>query len=192
MSAGDRYAGENSSGGRVILWACRQLLLWGGLTVAVYCAVGYRSLLFPSRDPMPVAPASQASATAAPSRQVPVNTLVYRANRQGHVFLDADVNGSLVRFVLDTGASFVALTLQDAAAAGISRHQLNFNARASTANGTTRVAPVRLREVRLGQLSIPDVDAAVVENLETSLLGQSFLKRLQSYEMRDGVLTISW
>ena len=55
-----------------------------------------------------------------------------------------------------------------------------------------RVAPITLREIRLGQLSVDNVSGAVVENLETSLLGMSFLKRLQSYEMRDGVLTISW
>ena len=46
--------------------------------------------------------------------------------------------------------------------------------------------------VRIDQLSISDVPAAVVENLNISLLGMSFLSRLESYEMRDGKLTISW
>jgi aspartyl protease family protein len=62
----------------------------------------------------------------------------------------------------------------------------------STANGIARAAPVRLREVRLGQLSIDDVSAAVVENLNISLLGQSFLTRLDGYEMRDGMLTLNY
>ena len=54
------------------------------------------------------------------------------------------------------------------------------------------MAPVTLREIRIGQLSIYDVPASVLENLNISLLGMSFLTRLQSYEMRDGKLTISW
>jgi clan AA aspartic protease (TIGR02281 family) len=54
------------------------------------------------------------------------------------------------------------------------------------------MAPVILREIRIGQLSLYDVPAAVLENLHISLLGMSFLSRLQSYEMRDGKLTISW
>ena len=86
----------------------------------------------------------------------------------------------------------VALTPADAVAAGISRSSLSFTGRASTANGVVRVAPVTLREVRLGQFSVENVSAAVVENLQTSLLGMSFLKRVQSYEMRDGALTIAW
>ena len=54
------------------------------------------------------------------------------------------------------------------------------------------MAPVTLRELRIGQLSIYDVPAAVLEHLNISLLGVSFLNRVQSYEMRDGKLTISW
>ena len=67
-----------------------------------------------------------------------------------------------------------------------------FNRRVSTANGSARMAPVTLREVRIGQLSIYDVPAAVLENLNISLLGMSFLGRLQGYEMRDGKLSINW
>jgi aspartyl protease family protein len=69
---------------------------------------------------------------------------------------------------------------------------LVFNRRASTANGYVRMAIVTLREICLGQLSLNDVRAAVLENLNVSLLGMSFLDRLQSYEMRDGKLTITW
>ena len=77
-------------------------------------------------------------------------------------------------------------------AAGIARSELVFNRRVSTANGPARMAPVTLREVRIGQLSIYDVPAAVLENLNISLLGMSFLGRLQGYEMRDGKLSINW
>jgi len=106
--------------------------------------------------------------------------------------LDAAVNGANVRFMVDTGATPVALTMRDAMAAGISRHELVFNRRMSTANGTTLAAAVKLRELRVGQLSVTDVPAVVHENLQMSLLGQSFLTRLDSYEMRDGVLTLNY
>ncbi len=61
-----------------------------------------------------------------------------------------------------------------------------------TANGPVRFAPVNLREIRIEQLSIENVPAAVIENLDQSLLGMSFLKRLKSFEMREGALAINW
>ena len=176
----------------MIGWALRQVAVWGGLSLAIYLAIGSASQWLPSL-PGPAAPRA-VSAPAVSSRGVSAggNTLVYRANSQGHVLLDASVNGASVRFMVDTGATAVALSAPDAVAAGIAPYQLAFDRRVETANGTVRVAPVRLREVRLGQLALDDVQAVVIENLQTSLLGQSFLNRLQSYEMRDGVLTITW
>ncbi len=128
---------------------------------------------------------------AAPNGGV-TNSLVYTANQQGHVIIDAAVNGAAVRMLVDTGASLVVLTREAAGAAGIHPSELVFSHRVSTANGPARMARVTLREIRIGQLSINDVPAAVLENLNISLLGMSFLTRLQGYEMRDGKLTISW
>ena len=122
----------------------------------------------------------------------PSNTIVYTANGRGHVVLDAAVNGAPVRMLVDTGASLVTLTPADARAAGISPAGLVFSGHVQTANGTARMAPVTLREIRIGQLSIYDVPAAVLENLNVSLLGMSFLGRLRGYEMREGKLTVSW
>jgi aspartyl protease family protein len=119
-------------------------------------------------------------------------SLVYRADRLGHFTLTADVNGAPIRAVVDTGASLVALTLQDAQAAGISRNELVFNQVTRTANGPTRFAAITLGEIRIGQIAIDNVPAAVIENLDQSLLGMSFLRRLKSFEMRDGALTINW
>jgi clan AA aspartic protease (TIGR02281 family) len=120
------------------------------------------------------------------------HSLVYRADPRGHVALTAMVNGTPVRFLVDTGASRVTLTAVDARAVGISPGELVFNQRSQTANGLAREAPVTLREIRIDRLSIDNVSAAVNENLTVSLLGMSFLRRLKSFEMRDGALTISW
>src|SRR4051794_14923455 len=192
MRHGNPYptGGDESHRANNVLWACRQLLVWGGLALIVYLAVGYPTLLLPSEPGRPVPQTPPASASAAGSAIV--NPQTFRANRQGHIVLEAAVNGTPVKFLLDTGATMVVLTVSDAAAAGIGRSSLSFTGRANTANGVIRTAPVTLREVRLGPFSAENVSAAVIENLETSLLGVSFLKRLQSYEMRDGVLTITW
>ena len=175
----------------MIGWALRQLVIWGGVAVLFYVFVGDRL----SHLVNPAVPETSGSAAGqargATDRQTP-NSLVYRPNRQGHVVLDAAVNGSPVHFLVDTGATFVVLTISDATAAGFSRGNLVFNVRTSTANGEGRAASVKLREIRLGQFSAYDVPAFVGENLSVSLLGQSFLTRLDSYEMRDGVLTLNW
>jgi aspartyl protease family protein len=175
----------------VIGWALRWVLLCCGIALLGVGLVdrGATSLSDRAARPDPVA---RGHASAQPMTSLASNTLVYPANERGHVILNAAVNGAPVRLLVDTGASLVTLTQEDARAAGIARGELAFRARVETANGPTRMAPITLREVRLDQFSVYDVPAAVLENLSVSLLGMSFLSRLQSYEMRDGKLTIRW
>ena len=142
--------------------------------------------------PLASKPSSNGAQALIVLRPSPNHTLVYRADRRGHFTLTAAVNGSPIRLVVDTGASLVALTLDDARAAGFGRSELVFNQITHTANGPVRFAAVNLREIRIDQLSIENVPAAVIENLDQSLLGMSFLKRLKSFEMREGALTINW
>ena len=170
----------------MIGWALRWVLSCCGIALLCVGIVRLGPEVLQNR-----APKSEPAARAAEIGPA-VNTLVYPANEQGHVVIDAAVNGAPVRLLVDTGASLVTLTPADARTAGITSGELVFNNRVSTANGSARMAPVTLREIRIGQLSIYDVPAAVLENLNISLLGMSFLSRLQSYEMREGKLTISW
>ena len=175
----------------MIGWAFRQLAIWGALGLLIYAFVGSR--MMPLNDAAaPAAASSPAPATATRPRAAMPNSLVFHADKTGHVLLDGVVNGAPVRFLVDTGATAVALTMRDAEAAGISRSGLNFNLRTVTANGTARAAQVELREVRIGQLEVNNVRATVHENLSISLLGQSFLTRLDSYEMHNGVLTLNY
>ena len=187
MSADDPYGGRSGRG--ALGWALKQLAIWGGLTFAVYAAIGNRAWFDP---PQPAAPVRQPAAAAAPSRGAGLNSIVYHADKRGHVYLDAVVNGAPVRFVVDTGATFVALTSRDAAAAGITRGDLASTVALSTANGVVHAGRTSLRELRVGQLAVSDVPAVVQDNLGMSLLGQSFLTRLDGYEMRDGVLTLNY
>jgi aspartyl protease family protein len=175
-------------------WAVRRVALWGGIALALVTLAnhgipfGALHLGFvPAKAPAPGRPAATATPAAAAT-----GSLSYRADARGHVLLDAAVNGAAVRFLVDTGASLVILCPADARAIGLNLGQLDFNQSAATANGQARMAPVILRELRIQQFTAYDVPAAVVERLDISLLGMSFLKQLQSYEMRDGTLTLTW
>ena len=134
----------------VIGWAFRQVAVCCAVLVLFYAMIGYKLFEQPSAtEPPAAASASAASANRAPARGGAPNSLEFRANRDGHVYLDAAVNGASVHFVVDTGATPVALTMKDAMAAGISRQDLVFNKRMSTANGTALAAAVKLRELRV-------------------------------------------
>jgi aspartyl protease family protein len=98
-----------------------------------------------------------------------------------------------VDFMVDTGASHVVLTLQDARRIGFSPAQLAFTEQFQSANGVVPAAPIELRELRIGQLRVFNLEAAVNGGpLPISLLGMSFLKRLSSYEVARGRLILRW
>ena len=114
-----------------------------------------------------------------------------RAHRDGHFYIDSRVNGAEVRFLIDTGASVVALSPDDAERIGFDRSQLNFSQRLHTAGGIVRAAPVIIRSLELGDIRLSNVRAVVNgERLPHSLLGISALERLGGYEVRDGTLTL--
>src|SRR5258708_7121373 len=137
-------------------------------------------------------PLNMAGPAKGPAKAV-ANVLQYHADASGHFFVDAAVNGTTIRFLVDTGATVVALSPDDARAAGISDGLLRFSETVNTANGQTHAAPASLRSVRLEQLEVLEVPALVMQDqMPVSLLGMSFLRRLESYSIRDGVLTIEW
>ena len=114
-----------------------------------------------------------------------------RAHRDGHFYIDSRVNGADVRFLIDTGATIVALSPEDAERIGFDPAQLNFSQRLHTAGGIVRAAPVVIRSLELGDIRLSNVRAVVNgERLPHSLLGISALERLSGYEVRDGTLTL--
>ncbi len=103
------------------------------------------------------------------------------------------VNGSPITFLVDTGASDIVLTLADARRLGFIPGNLDFSEQYQTANGEVRGAPVRLRELRIGQYSLYDLEASVNEGpMAVSLLGMSFLQQLRGYQVEDGRLILRW
>lgn len=119
-------------------------------------------------------------------------TLVLQQDLQGHYTAHPEIEGRTLRMMVDTGATLCALSQEDAERAGIRVSPGDFTQTIATANGTVRVAPVRLREVRVGGIVARDVDAVVVPRgqLGTSLLGMSFLRRLKGFAFAGGRLTL--
>ncbi|MDB5454317.1 MAG: family clan aspartic protease [Caulobacteraceae bacterium] len=101
----------------------------------------------------------------------------------GHYWAQATVNGSAVRFLVDTGASAVALSQADAQRLGYQGSDLAYDYKVTTASGEARAARIKLASVSVSGAEVRDVDAYVIENgLQTSLLGMSYLGRLSRFE----------
>ncbi len=111
--------------------------------------------------------------------------------RDGHYYLQLELNGRNVTFVVDTGATGVVLTRDDAERAGLDLQSLNFFNEAMTANGLVRTAPVVLEEVRLGEVLDRNVRAQVNGGqMDKSLLGMSYLQRFDRLEISNGRLVL--
>jgi aspartyl protease family protein len=101
----------------------------------------------------------------------------------GHFWAQAEVNGAPVRFLVDTGATAVALTPADAERLGLDVRSLKFGQRVTTATGRSRAATVTLDTLSVGEARLQNVSALVIEDgLDTSLLGMSYLGRLSGFE----------
>ncbi|WP_193367855.1 retropepsin-like aspartic protease family protein [Pelagibius marinus] len=108
-----------------------------------------------------------------------------RAGRDGHFTVTAEVNGQPVDFLVDTGASDIVLSPGDARRLGYDPAQLSFTRYYNTANGLGRGAPVRLDSLAVGPIVFNDLPASVNEApMGESLLGMTFLRQLDSYEVR--------
>jgi aspartyl protease family protein len=112
-----------------------------------------------------------------------------RATSDGHFHALADIvmgnTSARVRLMVDTGASDVALTRDDAKRLGIDVERLRFDVPYSTANGTSMGARVRLARLMIGDIAVDDVAASVMSGrIDSSLLGMSFLRRLSGFEFR--------
>ena len=136
--------------------------------------------------------AANVPARISPAADARSRSVVIARNAQGHFDVDGRVNGRRIDFVVDTGASVVALTARDAARLGIHPSRNAFAADVKTANGTVRAAPARLDVVQIGSLELRDVTALVLPDdaLSDNLLGLSFLSRLHRFEYSDGKLVL--
>ena len=115
----------------------------------------------------------------------------FRRAGDGQFWIEGEVDGQRLRFLLDTGSSGVVLSRRDAERLGYDLSRLSFDLDVETANGRTHEAAVTLDQLRIGSLHFTSVPAAVnAGGLRDSLLGMRLLERLGSIEIRKDVLTI--
>lgn len=117
--------------------------------------------------------------------------ITFYAADGGHFFVEADIEGTSILFLVDTGASDIVLSPRDARRLGIDPDRLSYTRLYDTANGTGQGAPVTLDSLAVGPIFLTDLPASVNKaDLDTSLLGMTFLRRLSSYEARPDRLTL--
>jgi aspartyl protease family protein len=111
---------------------------------------------------------------------------------RGHFQTEGRIDGQRIGFMVDTGASVIALNETSAARFGLRPSRGEYNATVSTANGTIKAARTRLAMVDIGGLVVRDVDAMVLpdEALSENLLGLSFLSKLKRFEYANGRMVL--
>jgi aspartyl protease family protein len=150
-------------------------------------------LKFASLAPLARPGASLSFSQAKPAAPVSSGaTAVLQQDRSGHYFARVESRGVTLNMVVDTGATLVSLTAEDARALGIYPLPADYNIPTMTANGKAFSARVKLDMVRIDGVLVYDVDALVAQPgaQEISLLGMSFLKKLASYQAEQGRLVL--
>ena len=128
-------------------------------------------------------------ALAAALGDAPRPTVIERQDN-GHFFTVADVNGEPIRFVVDTGATTVALTEDDARRAGVAFDPSQFEVVGSGASGAVRGQEVELKDVVLDGKRVSGIHALVLDGLTISLLGQNYLRHLDSVAISGDTMTL--
>jgi aspartyl protease family protein len=141
---------------------------------------------------VPPAEASQVAMIQPEPAQSSGRSVKIPRDSRGHFQADGRIEGQRINFMIDTGASVVALTENDAARIGVRPSRGDYNATVSTANGNVKAARVRLSSVDVGGLVVRDVDAMVLPDgaLSENLLGLSYLSKLKRFEFANGQMVL--
>ena len=159
--------------------------------------VGLGALMAQLADRMTASPAfanslSRKAEAVEPPAQAGGRSLSIPRDARGHFQTEGRIDGQRIGFMVDTGASVVALNEKSAARFGFRPSRGDYNATVSTANGTIKAARTRLAMVDIGGIVVRDVDAMVLpdEALSENLLGLSFLSKLKRFEYANGRLVL--
>jgi aspartyl protease family protein len=201
-------------------WAVKEALVWTAAIVAGYLTfssfervydgtklaateVGFGNLFDFEKTVAGVSRFSTHLSSAAPlplrgtfaasqDEQGPARKVTLIANEYGHFHVLAQIKGQQVEFMTDTGATYVALQYETAQKLGLVPQNLRFSGRSTTANGVARVASIVLDSVRIGDITVKDVQAVIAEpgRMTQNLLGMSFIKQLSGFELNGGRLTM--
>lgn len=139
-----------------------------------------------------MAKTSSLSAARQDSTPASARSLSLSSDPRGHFQAEGRIEGQRIGFMVDTGASVIALNEKSAARFGLRPSRADYNANVTTANGTIKAARTRLAMVEIGGIVVRDVEAMVLpdEALSENLLGLSFLSRLKRFEYANGKMVL--
>jgi aspartyl protease family protein len=137
-------------------------------------------------------PTQRNALSAETAAQAGLRSLSIPRDARGHFETEGRIDGQRIAFMVDTGASVIALNESSAARFGLRPARGDYKATVTTANGTVKAAPTRLAMVDIGGLVVRDVDAMVLpdEALSENLLGLSFLSKLKRFEYANGQMVL--
>lgn len=164
-----------------IRWAekARHAAIWAGIVAVLILGVTYRAELAGVMQRVRMTLSSSYPVAVSPRE------LVVTAGDGGHFLVMGKVNGQLVRFLVDTGASETVLSPADARRVGIDTAALTFDRPSETANGVGYGAAVKADSLSVGEIAFNDVPIIINQApMSSSLLGMTFLRRLESFQVR--------
>ncbi len=175
-----KYSGRSSQ-------ALRHVAIWLGLIVVLVGGYAFRPELITIKD--------RIAGVMMPGQAIDQGggaIVINKRADEAHFSISGSVNKQNTEFVLDTGASAVVLTHDTAQRLGLLAGEDAYTQTVSTANGITKVAPIRIDELRIGSIILQDVKASVAkpDELDVNLLGMSFLSRLKGYAVEADQLTL--
>lgn len=114
-------------------------------------------------------------------------------DKSGHFSASFRVNGRTIKGLIDTGATLVAINQSMARTIGLKLRASDFSHSVQTANGSTKAAYVKLARIEIGSITVRDVEAFVLEDsaLSGTLIGMSFMSKLNSYKVKGQVLELA-
>ncbi len=119
--------------------------------------------------------------------------IVIARNQDGHFYLTGKINDMMVKFMVDTGASDVALTREDAVKIGYDLSSLDYNRTYSTANGTSLAAPIILPNIEIANAKFQNIGAHVSQDaLDISLMGMSLISKFKTFKIDKDLLILSY
>ena len=166
----------------------RNLMIFAAILIGLGTFMGQMA------DKMSPAAATPAPRKTAVETEAPAagRTLSIPRDARGHFATDGRIDGQRVDFMVDTGASLVALNETSAASFGLRPTRGDYNATVMTANGTIKAAPVQINSLEVGGIRVYGVRAMVLPDaaLSDNLLGMSFLSKVRRFEMANGRLVM--
>lgn len=173
----------------------RDVIIIGAIGMALAMAAAHKEKIYTAIGLTPAAAPVQDVQSVEVKRQITQKSgsvvSIPKSRSDGQFWTDARVNNGHVKFLVDTGASSVALTLNDAKKAGIRTRDLRYDVPIATAGGRNMAAFVELKSISVGAITLRNVRALVVpEGLHTSLLGMTYLGQLQKVEATPNALLL--